>query len=106
MWMASAPRIQGVSRLSDYPDNTTHLRNNKMAVTELLFPPINQDAETQSQFKEKKTEIFSHFSGVAGLQSILHGTVIADDGTPVDPNSDPRNALLIGLCLSRCPVVL
>ncbi|KAL2812888.1 hypothetical protein BDW59DRAFT_36319 [Aspergillus cavernicola] len=65
-----------------------------MTTTELLFPIFKHDAETQASLKSKGPEIFSHFCGVPGLQSFFRGTVIADDGKPVDASSG-RAALVL-----------
>ncbi|CAH0048104.1 unnamed protein product [Clonostachys solani] len=65
-----------------------------MAVTELILVSYNLDPKLQEQLKQKAPEMFSHFIGVNGLQSMSRGKVVADDGTSVDSRSG-RSALIL-----------
>ncbi|KAL4781768.1 hypothetical protein BJX76DRAFT_349933 [Aspergillus varians] len=65
-----------------------------MALTELLFPVFKQDPVSQATLKSQGPEIFNHFRGIPGLQSIFRGSVIVDDGKPVDASSG-RSVLVL-----------
>ncbi|VUC28853.1 unnamed protein product [Clonostachys rosea] len=65
-----------------------------MVVTEIILVSYNQDPKLQEELKQKAPEIFTHFIGVNGLQSLTRGKVVSDDGAPVDPGSG-RSALIL-----------
>jgi hypothetical protein len=70
-----------------------------MVVTELLFVSYNLDPKLQEELKQKAPELFTHFLGVNGLQSLSRGKIVADNGTSVDSGSG-RSALVLGSSLS------
>ncbi|KAL4926744.1 uncharacterized protein BDV17DRAFT_293324 [Aspergillus undulatus] len=57
-----------------------------MKTTELLFPVFKQDAETQDTLEYRGPEIFSHFVGLDGLRFFARGTVLYEDGKPLETN--------------------
>ncbi|CAH0020546.1 unnamed protein product [Clonostachys rhizophaga] len=65
-----------------------------MVVTEILPVFYNQDPKLQEELKQKAPELFTHFLGVNGLQSLSRGKIVADNGTPVDSGSG-RSALIL-----------
>ncbi|KAL3477071.1 hypothetical protein BJX99DRAFT_257758 [Aspergillus californicus] len=65
-----------------------------MTITELLLPILKTDPESASSFKEQAAEIFSHFAGVPGLQYFSRGTILFDNGEPVEPSSG-RGVLIL-----------
>uniref|UniRef100_A0A8H7K709 ABM domain-containing protein n=1 Tax=Bionectria ochroleuca TaxID=29856 RepID=A0A8H7K709_BIOOC len=65
-----------------------------MVVTELLFVSYNLDPKLQEELKQKAPELFTHFLGVNGLQSLSRGKIVADNGTSVDSGSG-RSALVL-----------
>lgn len=70
-----------------------------MVVTEILLVSYSQDPKLQEELKQKAPELFRHFLGVNGLQSLSRGKVVDDNGTSVDSGSG-RSALILGSLVS------